>query len=144
MSRFNLYFLPGDGGSPTTGGGLPAEGPENVTSSLADLIVGFDISPYLNEPLRGAWNFLQAYPLMLAIVLVALGYGLGWVLKSLIHNLLDRFRKSNRSEMDYQIAHFLTAPVLQTTVTFSLVLALATLDFPGAIETLLIKICITA
>ncbi len=81
---------------------------------------------------------------MLAIVLVALGYGLGWVLKSLIHNLLDRFRKSNRSEMDYQIAHFLTAPVLQTTVTFSLVLALATLDFPGALETLLIKICITA
>jgi MscS family membrane protein len=34
--------------------------------------------------------------------------------------------------------------VLQTTVTFSLVLALATLDFPGAIETLLIKVCITA
>jgi len=81
---------------------------------------------------------------MFAVVLVALGYGLGRLLKSVIHYLLDRFRKSNKSEIDYQIAHYLTSPVLQTTVTFSLVLALATLDFPGAIEHLLIKICITA
>ncbi len=143
MSRFDIYFLPGDGSTPI-GGGTPADNPENVTRSLADLIVGFDISPYLNEPLRQAWQFLQAYPLMFAVMLVALGYGLGWVLKTLIHMLLDRFRRSNKSEIDYQIAHFLTSPVLQTTVTFSLVLALATLDFPGAIETLLIKICITA
>jgi len=142
MSRFDLHFLAGDGSNPPGGG--PAESPESATSSLADLIVGFDISPYLNEPLREAWNFLQAYPLMFAIVLVALGYGLGRVLKSLIHSLLDQFRKSSKSEIDYQIAHYLTSPVLQTTVTFSLVLALATLDFPGAIETLLIKVCITA
>jgi small-conductance mechanosensitive channel len=143
MSRFNINFLPSEG-SGTTGGGPLAESAETATSSLADLIVGFDISPYLNEPLREVWSFLQAYPLMFAIVLVAFGYGLGRVLKSLIHSLLDRFRQSNKSEIDYQIAHFLTSPVLQTTVTFSLVLALATLDFPGALETLLIKICITA
>lgn len=121
-----------------------AEGQEGVTSSLADLIVGFDVSPYLNEPLLRAWQFLQVYPLLLAIVLVALGYGIGRILKSLIHRLLDRFRKSAKSQIDYEIAHYLTAPVLQTSVTFSLVLALATLDFPGAIEHLLIKICITA
>jgi hypothetical protein len=95
MSRFDLHFLAGDGSNPPGGG--PAESPESATSSLADLIVGFDISPYLNEPLREAWNFLQAYPLMFAIVLVALGYGLGRVLKSLIHSLLDQFRKSSKS-----------------------------------------------
>jgi MscS family membrane protein len=143
MSRFPFNLFLGDGSDPT-GGGPPVESPESGPSSLVDLIVGFDISPYLNESLREAWKFLQAYPLMFAIVLVAIGYGVGWVLKSLIHKLLDRFRQSSKSEIDYQIAHYLTAPVLQTTVTFSLVLALATLDFPGAIETLLIKICITA
>ncbi len=129
---------------PTSGAVAAAENQEGVTSSLADLIVGFDVSPYLNEPLLQAWRFLQVYPLLFAIVLVTLGYGLGWILKSLIHRLLDRFRKSAKSQIDYEIAHYLTAPVLQTTVTFSLVLALATLDFPGAIEYLLIKICITA
>ncbi len=142
MSRFINTFL-ADGGSSTADG--PASGSDDgVTSSLADLIIEFDVSPYLNEPLLEAWSFLQDYPLLFAIVLVALGYGLGRVLKSVIHSLLDRFRTSTKSEIDYQIAHYLTSPVLQTTVTFSLVLALATLDFPGAIEHLLIKVCITA
>lgn len=127
-----------------TGGGAAPESTDGMSSSLTDLIIEFDLSPYLNEPMREAWNVLQNYPALFAIVLVAIGYGIGRLLKSLIHSLLDRFRKSTKSELDYQIAHYLTSPVLQTTVTFSLVLALATLDFPGAVEHLLIKICITA
>jgi MscS family membrane protein len=117
--------------------------PEGETASLADLIVSFDPSPYLSEPLGDVWNFLQAFPLLFAILLIALGYGLGRILKSVIHTLLDRFRKSLRSELDYQIAHYLTSPVLQTTVTLSIILALATLDFPGTLEKVLIKLCIT-
>jgi MscS family membrane protein len=116
---------------------------DGVTSSLADLIVGFDISPYLAGPFREAWIFVQEFPLLFAAILVALGYGIGRILKLLIHNLLDRLRKSQKSELDYEIAHYLSSPILQTTVTFSLVLALATLDFPGAVEHLLIKICFT-
>jgi len=113
------------------------------TSSLADLIVGFDISPYLSGPFRDIWLFVQEFPLLFAAILVALGYGIGRILKLLIHNLLDRLRKSQKSELDYEIAHYLSSPILQTTVTLSLVLALATLDFPGAVEHLLIKICFT-
>jgi MscS family membrane protein len=116
---------------------------DGETSSLADLIVGFDISPYLSGPFREAWLFVQEFPLLFAVILVALGYGIGRILKLLIHNLLDRLRKSQKSDLDYEIAHYLSSPILQTTVTFSLVLALATLDFPGAVEHLLIKICFT-
>lgn len=119
-------------------------GDETVTSSIADMIVEFDLSPYLSGAFRETWDVLQAYPFVLAVILVALGYGIGRILKSVIHYLLERFRKSSGLETDYQIAHFLTSPVLQTTVTFAIVLALATLDFPGAIEHLLVKICITA
>jgi len=121
-----------------------ADPPDNVTGSLVDLIIEFDLSPYLNGPMGKVWDFLQDYPLLLAILLVALGYGIGRILKSLIHSLLDRIRKSTKSDLDYQIAHYLTSPVLQTTVTFSIVLALATLDLPGALEYFLIKVCITA
>jgi hypothetical protein len=59
MNRFNLFFLP-DGRAGATGGGTPVETGGGVTSSLADLIVGFDISPYLNESPREVWNILQA------------------------------------------------------------------------------------
>jgi MscS family membrane protein len=124
--------------------GIAAESKDAETKSIADLIIGIDLSPYLNEPFRNIWYFLQEYPLLFAIALVAVGYGIGRLLKALIHVLLDKLAKSKYSELDYQIAHYLTAPVLQTTVTFAMVLALATLDFPGAIEHLLIKICFTA
>ena len=117
---------------------------EKAATSLADQIIGFDLSPYLGGPLRDIWELLQDYPLLLATLLVGIGYGIGWVLKKLIYLLLDQIRKHEKSELDYEIVHYLTSPVLQTMVTLSLVLALATLDFPGAIEHLLIKLCFTA
>jgi len=129
--------------SPPAGAAEPASEP-GVTHSIADVIVAFDPAPYLDGSLLEAWGWLQNYPLLFATLLVALGYGLGRLLKWGIHGALERLAKSQTSELDYQIAHYLTSPVLQTSVTFAIVLALATLDFPGAIETLLIKVCITA
>jgi MscS family membrane protein len=117
---------------------------EGVTGSIADWIVEFDLSPYLSEPFREAWQTIQEYHVLLAFLLITVGYGLGRILKSIIHTLLDRFRKTIKSELDYEIAHYLTSPIHQTVFTFFLVVALATLDFPGAIEHLLIKVCITA
>lgn len=125
--------------------GPPAAGQEEeVAPSLADQIIAFDMEPYLGGPLKDIWMFLQDYPLLFAALLVAIGYGIGWILKNLIHRLLDQIRKHEKSELDYEIVHYLTSPVLQTVVTLSMVLALATLDFPGAIEHLLIKLCFTA
>jgi len=143
MNTFNSTANQVDKKFSSNGATVP-ESEEAAPKSLVESIVDFDISPYLNEPLGNAWNFLQDYPLLLAFLLVAMGYGLGRILKSLVHTLLDRFRQSTKSELDYQIAHYLTSPFLQTTVAFSMVLALATLDFPGAIEHFLIKVCITA
>jgi small-conductance mechanosensitive channel len=127
---------------------LSAEAPvveteEVFTDSLADWVIAFDPTPYLSPGLQDAWISLQAYPLLFALVLVALGYGLGRLAKSVIHKVLHWMAESKYSEVDQQIAHFLTQPVLQTTVTFALVIALATLDFPGAIEHTLVKICFT-
>jgi len=142
MNRLIDTILLTAGDSPSSGN-TPADSEEGATSSLTDLIVEFDVSPYLSEPLREVWHFVQNYPLFFALFLVALGYGIGRILKSLIHNLLDRLRKSQKSDLDYEIAHYLSSPILQTTVTLSLVLALATLDFPGVVERLLVKTCFT-
>ncbi len=142
MNRFLNFFVAEE----LSEGGTPAEGnpDEGVTSSVADWIVEFDVSPYLSEPFREAWQLIQEYHLLLAFILIGLGWGLGRLLKSIIHKLLERLRKSWKSELDYEIAHYLTSPIHQTVFTFFLVVALATLDFPGAIEHFLIKVSITA
>lgn len=142
MNKFlnSLYFQDAE----SLAGSMPvAEPEEDVSSSIADLILEIDLSPYLAGWMQDYWQMLVAYPMLGAILLVALGYGIGRILKSIIHRLMDRFAETSESKLDYKIAHYLSSPVLQTTVTLSIVLALATLDFPGAIEHLLIKVCFT-
>jgi MscS family membrane protein len=143
MNQLSPSQAPVEGEAPLSGP-PPAGAEEEAASSLVDQIIAFDMEPYLSGPLKDIWMFLQDYPLLFAALLVAIGYGIGWVLKYLIHRLLDQIRKHEQSELDYEIVHYLTSPVLQTVVTLAMVLALATLDFPGAIEHLLIKLCFTA
>jgi small-conductance mechanosensitive channel len=143
MSEHNEQPVVGDGDRPV-GIDEPLGSEDAAPAEVVDMIVHFDVSPYLFGPLKDIWEFLQHYPLLFAALLVALGYGIGWILKSLVHRLLDVIRKHEKSELDYEIVHYLTSPVLQTMVTLTMVLALATLDFPGAIEHILIKICFTA
>lgn len=140
MTRPLLFIaedVPGSGG----GDAEPVAG--TADQSFVDAIVAFDPTPHLDGVWLEAWNTLQQFPLAFAVVLVALGYGVGRLLKWMIHVLLERFAKNHIPDVDYQIAHYLTAPFLQTTVAFAIVLALATLDFPGAIEHVLVRVCIT-
>ena len=126
-----------------TADGATAGADDGVTLSLADRIVDFDLSPYLEEPMKSWWIWLQDYQLAFAIFLVLLGYGIGRILKAVIHVLLDRMRKSRKSHLDYQIAHYLSSPILQTTVTLFIILAVVALDFPASMERLLVKLCFT-
>jgi len=124
---------------------LPAEplAGDEASRPLVDLIAGFDLTPYLPDAWQGPWQTLQAHPLWLAIVFVAIGYLVGYALKWLIHGVMDRLLKNHIPAVDYEIAHYLTKPVLQTAVTFSLIIALAVLDFAGPVEQLLIQLCFT-
>lgn len=116
---------------------------ETVTSSVAELILNFDPSPYLSPEMLEIWDVLQKYHTLLAIALILLGFLIGWLLKSGIHYLLERLHQSTKSELDYEIAHYLTKPVFHTTVTFFGVVALIILELPGALEAFLVKVAIT-
>jgi len=115
-----------------------------VATPLVDLIIDFDPTPYLDGWVLHSWIFLRDYPVLFSAVLVAMGYGIGSLLKAVIHRVVDQIHIREKSELDYEIIHYLTSPVLQTSVTLSFVLALAALDFPDALERMLIKVCFTA
>ena len=74
MNRFINTALQGNSELQNSAAAIP-ESEEGGTKSLVDSIVEFDVTPYLNEPLGNAWGFLQDYPLLFAILLVAMGYG---------------------------------------------------------------------
>ena len=121
-----------------------AEVPEDdVPGSIAQWLIELDLTPYLPESLRALWIYLHDYPVLFAIMLIGLGYGIGKFFKWILHFFLDRLAKQADHQLDYEIAHDLAKPILQTMVTLALIIALATLDFPGAIEHFLIQVCFT-
>ena len=123
---------------------LAAGTEEVLTESLADWVISFDPTPYLSPAMQDAWLTLQGFPIVFAVLLVGIGYGIGRLLKGVTHKALHWLAEHKYSEVDYQIAHFLTQPIQQTTVAIAMVVALATLDFPGAIEHTLVMVCFTA
>lgn len=112
--------------------------------TLVDRVIDFDLLPYLSEPWYSIWESLQEWPILLAIVIIGLGYCIGYALKFVIRRVLRFAARNHLPDVDYQVANYLTQPVLQTCVTFAAVLSLATLDFPGTIEHVLIMLCFTA
>lgn len=119
------------------------EAEESGYTRLVDHIIEFDLLPYLSEPWYSIWESLQEWPILFAIVLVGIGYGIGLGLKMLIRRVLKFAARNHVPDVDYQVANYLTQPVLQTCVAFAAVLALATLEFPGPIEHTLVMILFT-
>lgn len=116
---------------------------ESSQQSLIDVIVAFEVTPYLPQGWQAAWLNLQSHPVLVALLLVAAGFLVGRAFKGLIHSVMERLLKNHIPKVDYEVAHYLTAPILQTVVVVSIVLALATLNFAGAVEHLLIQLCFT-
>lgn len=126
------------------GGNIPENGDDQDYMTLVDRILEFDLLPYLSDPWYSIWESLQESPILFAIIIIGIGYAIGSGLKYGIRHTLKFAARNHLPDVDYQVANYLTQPVKQTCVAFTAVLALATLDFPGTIEHILIMICFTA
>lgn len=104
---------------------------------LFDLI--FDIEPALPEPLVPAWHFMQDYPMMLVVLMVAIGYGVGKLLQWLLHTVLSQAAKRTRNKLDDKLIDYLIAPVVQTTVILALVASEKSFGFGESVDWFLVR-----
>jgi small-conductance mechanosensitive channel len=88
---------------------------------ILDLTI--DIAPLLPEQIQPAWHFLQDYPLLLVLIMFALGWGVGKLIQWVLHTLLNKAARRTSNEVDDHLIDYLTAPVVQTTVILALVAA---------------------
>ena len=122
-----------------------AEAPQIIvvqeeSSEGEGLILEVDVSKYLPEPLQPAWQTMQAYPFLFAFVLVIIGYLVGRFLRAIVNNVLGRIAAITQSNLDDHIVRHLEAPIMQTTVTLSLVVATLILGLPESYERATVKI----
>jgi len=108
---------------------------------LVDLDI--DIGPWLPDGLQPLWGFLQDYPLLLVLLLAALGYLIGKGLQWLLRHLLSRLTRRTESDLDDRLSRYLTKPVVQTTVIIGLVAAVKSFGFDEAADRFMVRMLFT-
>ena len=127
------------------GTGQTAANQEAASESDHSLTPVFEVQVerYLPEQLQPAWQVLEDYPLLLVILLLAVGYGLGKLLQALIHKVLARVDSLAHTHAEGKTSRHLSAPIVQTTVTVALVLAVLALEMPEKLELGLVRLLFT-
>jgi len=108
---------------------------------LVDLDI--DIGPWLPEVLQPFWAFLQDYPILLVLLLAAIGYAIGKGLQWFLRQLLSRLTRRTESDLDDRLSVYLTKPVVQTTVIIALVAAVKSFGFDEAADRFMVRMLFT-
>ncbi len=101
------------------------------------------IGDYVPEFFQPAFEWFQQYPLALGLLIIVLGYLLGKALQWLVTKSLQRLAAKTKTDFDDRLIHLLLAPVLQTTVTLSLILVVMIPDAPSAFNQVSIRILVS-
>ena len=120
-----------------------AENPESAAQALDALTLEVRIVDYLPEFMQPAWEWFQQYPLILGLLIILFGYLLGKTLQWLITKSLQRLAAKTKTDFDDRLIHLLLAPVLQTTVTLSLILVVLIPDTPSAFSRISIRLLVS-
>lgn len=103
----------------------------------------FDAETYLPDAVHPLWDAMLQFPLLSIVVLVSSGYLIGKLLQLALQAVLGRIAKKTASSLDDHLVKLLSAPVLQTTVIFSLVAAEKVLSLGGSVDQFLDRLLVT-
>jgi len=116
---------------------------ESTDQAVTALVVDFNPEEYLPEFLQPAWELFQNYPIILAVIIVILGYLLGKVVQMLAVRSLRRLASQTSSDLDDKLAEILTSPILQSFVVLSLITVVLIPTMPLALNQVLIRILVS-
>jgi len=120
-----------------------AETTEPAAHAPQALTLDVRIGDYVPEFFQPAFELFQQYPLALGLLIIVLGYLLGKALQWLITKSVQRLAAKTKTDFDDRLIHLLLAPVLQTTVTLSLILVVLIPDAPSAFNQVSIRILVS-
>jgi MscS family membrane protein len=103
----------------------------------------FDAEKHLPDVMHPVWDAMLQFPLLSIVVLVAFGYLIGKLLQLSLQAALGKVAKKTASRLDDQLVKLLSAPVLQTTVIFSLVAAEKVLALGDGVDQFLDRLLLT-
>jgi len=110
-----------------------------VTISRPDL----DITSFIPNWLQPTWDFLSPYPGLLTILLLLVAYSIGKLLKTVLSRSLKKITEKTESISDDHLVDYLTRPLVLTSVTLGLMLAVTAYRLPKAFNDLALSFLAT-
>ena len=107
------------------------------------LKTNFDIALLIPDWLLPVWDFFTPYPGLLTFLLIGVAWLVGTVLKMAITRSLIRLVKRTSNKADDQLLEYLTRPLVLTTVTLALMLAISAYNLPSAAHDISLSILAT-
>ena len=101
-----------------------------TTSFRTDL----DVVRYMPDWLQPVWDFLSPYPGLLTVLLILAAYALGRILRLVFSRVLSKFADRTDSKADNHLIEYLTRPIVLTTVTLALMLAVSAFKLPPSLH----------
>ena len=84
--------------------------------------------------LQPTWDFFAPYPGLLTLLLIAVAWLIGWVLKAIITRTMMKLVAKTNSNADDHLVQYLTRPLVLTTVTLALMLAVSAYRLPQGLN----------
>ena len=104
------------------------------TNAAAVIQQDLDPSRYVPDFLQPVWNFFLPYPWLLTLLLVAVAYLAGKIIKSVISRSLMKLVSKTSSDADDRLVEYLTKPLILTTVVVGLIMAVSLYQLPPGLH----------
>ena len=103
---------------------------ETVDAFKPDL----DLAYLIPDWLQPTWDFLSPYPGLLTVLLIVVAYVFGKLAKLVFTRSMMKFAARTSSETDDHLIEYLTRPIVLTTVTLALMLAVSAYRLPQGLH----------
>ena len=93
-----------------------------------------ELANYIPDWLQPAWEFFAPYPGLLTLLLIVAAFAFGWLLRRAVSRSLMRVTRRTATSADDHLVEYLTHPLVLTTVTLALMLAVSAYRFPDGLK----------
>jgi small-conductance mechanosensitive channel len=107
------------------------------------LVLDLDVAEFVPEPILPAWEFLLSYPILMVVLIVLFGYLVGMGLQRTLQKGLERAAGKTATDLDDRLIRLLTAPILQTTVIVSVIIAEKALDLSESADQFIVRLLVS-
>ena len=101
------------------------------------------MTQYIPDSLQPFWDLLTPYPGFLSLMLVAIAYALGKLIKMLVLRSLMKVAARTSTGADDQLISHLTQPLVPTTVTLALMMVVSVYQLPRGLQVATLSVLAT-